>query len=100
MKQWDNNGALKKYFSSSFCPAETFVQTVAFNSEYKDKCMLVEGKYTTLAALTPMTFIDYNPTIKLLDETDYDRIVESGKMFCRKIVSGTSDKLVEMFNER
>jgi len=47
-----------------------------------------------------MTFIDYNPTIKLLDETDYDRIVESGKMFCRKIVSGTSDKLVEMFNER
>lgn len=100
LKQWDNNKVLKRYFSTSFCPAETFVQTVAFNSEYKDKCMLVEGKYTTLAALTPMTFIDYNPTIKLLDETDYDRIVESGKMFCRKIVSGTSDKLVEMFNER
>lgn len=100
LKQWDNNKELKKYFSTSFCPAETFVQTVAFNSEYKDKCMLVEGKYTTLAALTPMTFIDYNPTIKLLDETDYDRIVVSGKMFCRKIVSGTSDKLVEMFNER
>lgn len=100
LKQWDNNKELKRYFSTSFCPAETFVQTVAFNSEYKDKCMLVEGKYTTLAALTPMTFIDYNPTIKLLDETDYDRIVESGKMFCRKIVSGTSDKLVEMFNER
>lgn len=100
LKQWDNNKDLKRYFSTSFCPAETFVQTVAFNSEYKDKCMLVEGKYTILAALTPMTFIDYNPTIKLLDETDYDRIVESGKMFCRKIVSGTSDKLVEMFNER
>lgn len=93
--QWDNNRPLRKYFSTTFCPAETFTQTVAFNSEYKDRCILVEGRYTTLADLTPMTFIDYNPNIKLLDQTDYDRIVASGKMFCRKVVTGVSDELVE-----
>ncbi len=93
--EWDHNEHLKGYFKTSFCPAETFFQTVAFNSEYASRCMLSTGKYTTLSALTPLTYIHYHPVIKVLDETDYDTLLQSGKLFCRKTVSGTSDILLD-----
>ncbi|MBR1688333.1 MAG: conjugal transfer protein [Prevotella sp.] len=95
LDQWDHNRQLVGYFKTSFCPAETFVQTVAFNSPFASKCLLKEGAYTTLADLTPLTFIDYSPVIKILDATDYDRLVATGKMFCRKTVSGQSDALLD-----
>lgn len=41
-----------------------------------------------------MTWV--NEEIKTLEEADYDKIMQSGKMFCRKIVSGKSDALVEI----
>lgn len=88
---------LKHYFRDSFCPAETVIQTIAFNHpRWRNRCLLTEGEYPGLAALTPLHFIDYDPVIKVLDETDYPRLTQSGKMFCRKVVSGKSDKLVEL----
>ena len=35
-----------------------------------------------------------------MDETDYPRLTESGKMFCRKVVSGKSDELVRLLENR
>ena len=35
-----------------------------------------------------------------MDETDYPRLAESGKMFCRKVVSGKSDELVRLLENR
>lgn len=85
------------YFTDSFGQAETLIQTIAFNSpEWAEKCILTQGAYPGLAALTPLHFIDYNPIIKIMDENDLPRLRESGKMFCRKVVSGKSNKLVEM----
>lgn len=100
LKQWDNNTELRHYFKTSFCPAETFIQTVAFNSEFADKCMLTKGKYKDLASLTPLTYINYNPVIKILTEEDFDTIIKSGKMFCRKVISEKSDRLIEMIDTK
>ena len=92
---------VEHYFINSFGQAETLIQTIAFNSpEWDGKCMLTEGTYPGLAALTPLHFIDYNPVIKIMDETDLPRLRESGKMFCRKVVSNKSDKLVKMLQEQ
>lgn len=99
IKEWDENEHLVQYFKTSFCPAETFIQTIAFNSEFASRCMLAEGKYQSLAALTPLTYINYDPVVKILTEDDYDILQASGKMFCRKIVSGKSDKLIERIDK-
>jgi len=100
LHEYDTNKLLKNFLADSFGQAETFVQTVAFNSEeFKGKCMLHNGEYPGLARLTPLHFIDYNPVIQILDERDYARVVASGKMFCRKIVSGQSDALVRKLDE-
>lgn len=87
---------VSRYFSNSFGQAETLIQTIAFNSpQWAGKCILTKGTYPGLAALTPLHFIDYDPVIKIMDETDLPRLRESGKMFCRKVVSGKSDKLIK-----
>lgn len=95
LQEWDHNERLVQYFRTSFCPAETFVQTVAFNSKFAPFCQLSIGQYKSLAALTPLTYIDYGKQVKILTEEDYQAIKASKKMFCRKTVSGTSDRLLE-----
>ena len=89
------DSSIQEYFRDSFGQAETLIQTIVFNSPYAKRCMKVTGAYPGLYALTPLTYIDYNPVIKILTEDDYPTLLESGKLFCRKVVSGTSDKLVE-----
>lgn len=98
LQQWDNNKALVSYFKTSFCPAETFVQTVAFNSGFASRCMPAEGQYESLAALTPLTYIYYHPVIKIMTEDDYDTLKASGKMFCRKVTTRESGRLMDMLD--
>ena len=91
-----NRSEVSHYFRNSFCPAETLIQTIAFNSpQWAGRCILTEGAYPGLAALTPLHFIDYEPVIQIMTEADLPRLRQSGKMFCRKVVSGKSDVLVE-----
>ena len=88
--------AIRRYFVDSFGQAETLIQTIVFNSpQWTSRCLLFQGEYPGLAALTPLHYIVYDPIIKVMDETDYDTLMASGKMFTRKLVSGKSDKLVE-----
>lgn len=99
LDQYDHNASLHRYFCNSFCPAETFIQTIAFNHPFwQQRCILTEGKYPGLEALTPLHFIDYRGAIHVLTAEDYTRLRESGKMFCRKVVTGKSDSLVEMLD--
>lgn len=92
---------IRRYFVDSFGQAETIIQTIAFNTpEWASKCLLVKGAYPGLAALTPLHFIIYEPVIKVMDETNYDTLVASGRMFTRKLISGKSDKLVERLHGR
>lgn len=94
---FQDNMQVTQYFRSSFGSAETFIQTAAMNDPaWAERCIIAEGPYTTLADLTPLHFIDYVPVIKVMDESDYSRLMESGRMFTRKLLSGKSDKLVEM----
>lgn len=95
-----NKPEIRGYFVDSFGQAETIIQTIAFNSpEWAKKCMIVEGEYPGLAALTPLHFIIYEPVIKIMDEEDFSMLVESGRMFTRKLVSGKSDGLVDMLKK-
>ena len=88
--------AIRHYFVNSFGQAETLIQTIAFNSpQWASRCLLFQGEYPGLAALTPLHYIVYDPIIKVMGETDYDTLRACGKMFNGKLVSGKSDQLVE-----
>ena len=92
---------LCRYFKTSFVPSEMCLQTIIFNSPFAAQGLLhPDHNYPGLTHLSPLHFIDYNGAIKILDESDYSRLFECGRMFCRKVVTGTSDRLVQMINSR
>lgn len=100
LRCYDGMPEIKRYFNDSFGQAETLIQTIAFNSpEWSGRCMLTEGEYPGLAALTPLHFIIYEPVIKVMDESDFATLLQSGRMFTRKLRSGASDRLVALLNE-
>ncbi len=86
---------IERYFSTSFGPDETLWQTLTFHSPFADKALLTTTPYTSLADLTPLHYIYYHPVIKILTAEDWTTLRRSGKMFCRKTVSGTSDTLLD-----
>ena len=100
LETYDQSPQLRRYFTNSFAPSETFAHTVAFNSRFADSCILTKGPVEKLEQLTPLTYIEYGQKIKILTENDYDSIMASGKMICRKTVTGESDQLMDMIDKQ
>jgi len=90
--------ALANYFRTTFVPSEMCLQTIVFNSPFASRAMLREGCYPGLAALTPLHYINYGESVRELDESDWETLQKSGKMFCRKVVTGKSDRLVTLID--
>lgn len=84
-----------RYFRTAFAPSELIWQTITFNSPFAEKAMLAKGKYISLAALTPLHHIVYHPVIKIFTEKDWQELMDSGKPFCRKTITGLSDTLMD-----
>lgn len=62
---------------------------------FASKGLLLEGEYPGLTRLTPLHYIDYGASIRVMTLEDLPVLRQSGKMFCRKVVSGESDTLIE-----
>ncbi len=70
----------------SLCAEEIFFQTVLMNSDLKDKIINNSLRY--------MDWEDPSPP-KVLAVSDYDRIIKSRTLFCRKIDSHKSAELLD-----
>lgn len=93
---YDNDRSFTKYFVNSFGPDETFIHTVAMNGMRAKHCTFIPPSDSmTLATLSPLTYIEYGEEIKVFTEEDFDTLISSDKMFCRKTVSGKSDALLD-----
>lgn len=99
MDFYETHPAFVRYFKNSFSPNETIWQTIVFHSEFADKCILSVGKISKLEDLTPLTYIEYGKEITIFSEKDFDTLIKSDKMFCRKVVTGKSDKLMDMIDK-
>lgn len=85
----DNPAYIKDLFHTKI-PEEFFLQTILMNSKYKNQIVCNNLRYT-----------DWNnrngSTPAILDETDYNKILNSDCFFARKIDSNISMKLIKMF---
>lgn len=86
------------YFKTALAPDELMIQTIVFNSIYAKKAILHEGVYPGLVGLTPLHYIEYDGYIPIWKEGDYNKLINSGKMFCRKLHTEASDKLLDMLD--
>lgn len=98
VKEWDENKRLHEYFRTSYRPIETFIPTVALNSDYAANCTIIKGHYKGIDSLSTLTYIDGGNEPKVLTEVDYADITAEGKMFCRKVVTGYSDGLKSLID--
>lgn len=86
---------IMRFFKTMFVPSELVWPTLVFNSSYASRAVLKEGGYTSLADLTPLHYIDYDPVVKVLTLADWDKLQRAGKPFFRKALTGPSDALMD-----
>ena len=99
LSYWDSHPQYVRYFHDGFAPDETFIPTLTAHSAFASKAIIMEGKFKNLESITPLTFIDYTNGIKVFTEEDFHTLISSGKMFCRKTVTGKSDKLMDLIDD-
>ena len=81
-------------------PSEAWAHTIFFNSKYANNAISKPAKkYNGLSELSPLSYFEYGTQIKILNETDYENIINSNKLFARKILVGKSDKLIEILGK-
>ena len=94
-----SNKSIENYFKHSFAPSELIIHTIVQNSEYKGTCEIILAKDYSFQKVTPLQYVNYLSTgMKVLDENDYKVVIESGRLFCRKVETGISDKLEDMLD--
>lgn len=96
---WDHHPQYRRYFHDGFAPDETFIPTLTAHSPFATQAIQMEGEFKNLESITPLTFIDYTNGIKVFTEADFDLLMQSGKIFCRKTITGTSDRLMDLIDE-
>lgn len=98
----DRNPELVRYFRTAYTPDELMIPTIVFNSPFKSVATVLDNSRGQLHYNdTPLLhYLNYEPVIEVFDETSFDAIVSSRKLFVRKVRSGVSDKLVDMLDER
>ena len=86
------------FFRYTFAPDEKMIPTIIFNSEYGKNLQKLD-KYQSLISVSAMVHFDYGKSIKIYSEGDYEGLIHSEKMFCRKVVTGYSDKLLDLLDK-
>lgn len=97
----DRNPELVRYFRTAYAPDELMIPTIIFNSSFKSAATVLDnsGKFH-YNDLPLLHYLNYEPVIEVFDETSFDAMVASKKLFVRKVCSGVSDKLVDLLDER
>lgn len=90
----NTNKVLERYLSTAYAPDELIIPTIIFNSKFAANAIL--SSTPCFEHLTPLHYLHYTDHIWTYDEHDFADIMNSGKMFVRKLVSPKSNKLVEM----
>lgn len=105
LQTFDHDSEFTNYFRYSFCPSEMFYHTILNNTEFRPQGMDADVEWhnapvSDLPRLTPLHFIDYTEAITVFDESDFDRLIESGKPLTRKLATGRSDALRSLIRHR
>lgn len=97
----NNHPEILRRFAHSYAPDEILIPTILFNSPYKNRALrsfFPDG--THYNELCSIHYLNYDPVIEVFDEKSFDRIINSGKCFVRKLCSNKSQKLIEMLDKR
>ena len=96
LENLQHNKSLVSYFQHTYCADEMIIATIVMNSEYGKNAFTSQEPY--IENLSMLHYLHYTDHIWTYDENDFEELMRSGKPFVRKLVSGKSEKLIEMIN--
>lgn len=90
-----------RYFRHSYAPDELLIPTMVFNSPYSDNTLKrsfpIGTHYNNKCAIH---HINYDPIVQVFTVENYDDLIASDKLFCRKLCTGISDSLLKKIIDR
>ena len=77
-------------------PDEEYFHTVVHNSVFKKHCIKYDEKEARwLVNWRNLTYFEFPKEVSVLNEKDYDKLIQQPDLFCRKVRSGESDGLLD-----
>ena len=95
---------IMRYFRYSYAPDELVLPTIIANSEVfsQQVIKISQNQILTFDELPAIHHLRYasqkGSTVAIFDESDFDQIQASGKLFVRKLCSNKSEKLCKMLH--
>lgn len=81
-------------------PDEEYFHTIVHNSIFKNRCIVHdEPEQRWLVNWRNIHYFEYPGTITVFEEKDFDKLIAREELFCRKVRSGISDKLMDKIDE-
>lgn len=94
-----NHPEILRYFKYTYAPDELLIPTIFFNSQRKNNSLKSNfPPETSYNEKTAIHHLNYSPYIYTYNESDFNEIITSNKLFLRKVQSGTSDRLIQMLD--
>lgn len=98
IEDYENDTKLSKCLRYAFAPSEIWIHTLFFNSIFKSKGIVYGNIYEGLSELSPLEYFEYGNCVKVLTKDDFEKIMQSGKMFIRKVDLEKSRELITLIN--
>ena len=96
----EGNPHIFQYFRHSYAPDELLIPTIVFNSPYSDNTMKrsfpIGTHYNDQCAIH---YINYEPIVQVFTIENYDDLITSDKLFCRKLCTGISNSLINKLSD-
>ena len=99
----DQHPRIRRYFRFSHAPDQLVIPTILYNTpEFRDKTTTDPHRHYTFNEYPALHYMRYHPqrgtSVEYLDESAYEDLLASGKLFLRKVSAGKSDRLVAMLD--
>ena len=106
LKTLEENPHILRFFRYAYAPDELLIPTIVCNSPFRDRIMpgnYPEGQdfeelFVSLPAIHHLA--RENQNVVVFREGDYDSLMKSGKLFCRKVRTGVSDGLLDRIDQK
>lgn len=88
----EKNKNVKKVFETGFCSDEFWVQTILYNSKFRERIVSDNHRFIVWQR-------KYGSYPAILDESDIEAATSGNYHFCRKIVPNISEKFITTINK-
>jgi len=96
-----NDKVFNNRMKHAHAPDEMYWQTVIFNSHLRKNTVQngEEHEITEHFGWAPLHYHNYDVDTSVYTKDDFDELKSCGYMFCRKVVSGISDELMDLIDD-